>query len=89
MDALSSLFYYISVVVSRYQPTKRAYWVNDKDDNLLTTVLHLHSCLHISYRESTQNQWISVKTWDLIEETRFLSFGPIDSDNSVYGQAID
>ena len=52
-------------------------------------MLHLHSCLHISYRESTQNPCRSVKTWDLIEETKFLSFGPIDSDNSVYGQAID
>ena len=60
-----------------------------KDDNLLTSVLHLHSCLHISYRESTQNLCISVKKWDLIEGTKFLSFGAIDSDNSVYGQAID
>ena len=49
----------------------------------------MHSCLHISYRESTQNLCMSVKTWDLIEETKFLSFGAIDSDNSVYGQAID
>ena len=60
-----------------------------KDDNLLTSVLHLHSCMHISYKESTQNLCISVKTWDLIEETKFLSFDANDSDDSVYGQAFD